>query len=131
VNKKAIVLSVKETMDALSKKGPFREEMFVDESGTIRVLRAITSDSPSDEAEIHGNWHDIFFVLEGEEEFFIGEDINDKQLVGSPEDGEWTGKELVGAEKHLIKKGNMIIIPKGVPHKHGKGKIRLIIIKAK
>ncbi len=61
-------------------------------SDGISVLehRAYQNDSPP--LHIHKNEDEIFYVLEGEFRFVIGE------------------------KEHLLKKGNVLLAPKGIPH---------------
>lgn len=77
-------------------------------------------------AELHENYTDVFLVYEGEEDLYIGGEITDKVSTGP---GEWRGLTLVGAEKMQVKMGDVVVIPKGVAHKHGIGDMKMIIVK--
>lgn len=107
---------------------PFGEQLLKNSHKSVIVFRLLTSDEMSPKAEIHENYTDIFLVKEGEEEFFIGGEIVDKESV---DDGEWSGSNLVGARKYNIKAGDVVIIPKGVPHRHGVGQIKMMVVKVR
>jgi beta-galactosidase beta subunit len=77
-------------------------------------------------AELHENYTDIFLVYVGEEDLYIGGEITDAVSTGP---GEWRGLNLVGAEKRHVKAGDVVIIPKGVAHKHGIGNMKMIVVK--
>jgi glc operon protein GlcG len=65
------------------------------------------------EVEIHDSDTDIFYIVEGSGTFVTGGKPVDTRLV-SP--GETRGKEIVGGEERRLMKGDVIVIPTGVPH---------------
>src|SRR5215468_7884615 len=65
------------------------------------------------EVEIHDQDTDIFYVLEGSATFVTGGKPVETR-VASP--GETRGKELIGGEERQLAKGDLIVIPTGVPH---------------
>ncbi|MFH1522513.1 MAG: cupin domain-containing protein [Patescibacteria group bacterium] len=115
-------------INSLPETGPYGEKMLANSQETVIVSKNITGQEPAPKAEMHENYVDIFLVTEGKEELFIGGELKDKESVSS---GEWLGMNLVGARKYNIEAGDIIIIPKGVPHQHGKGVIRLAVIKTR
>jgi mannose-6-phosphate isomerase-like protein (cupin superfamily) len=64
-------------------------------------------------AELHGRDTDIFHVLEGSATFVIGGTTVEPKTVAPDE---IRGKAIQGGENRRISKGDVIIIPKGVPH---------------
>ena len=65
------------------------------------------------EVEIHDRDMDIFHILEGSATFVTGGKVVGAKSSGP---GETRGKEIQGGtEQHLVK-GDIIIIPNGVPH---------------
>src|SRR5262249_43454233 len=66
------------------------------------------------EVEIHEKDTDIFYVTEGSATFVTGGKASEHK-TGSP--GEIPAPELAGGEEHHLKKGDVIVIPNGVPHK--------------
>jgi glc operon protein GlcG len=65
------------------------------------------------EAEIHTRETDVIYVLEGTSTFVTGGSVPDVREI-SP--GELRGKEIKGGDSHRLKKGDVIVVPHGVPH---------------
>ena len=63
--------------------------------------------------ELHKNFSDIFVILDGEATEVVGGSLVDPQEA-SP--GEVHGSALVGGERHVMKKGDVVHILAGVPH---------------
>ncbi len=98
----------------------------INSDSSVKVSVLITSPDVSPKAEIHDNFNDLFFVQAGEEEFWAGGEIIDKQET---ESGEWLGENLVGAQKYRLKSGDILVVPKGIAHRHGLGSATLLVIK--
>jgi len=126
-----ILLTKKEVRDALASLpavGPFGKMVRINSDNSIKASVSITAKEISPQAEIHDNYNDTFVVFSGEEELWVGGEISDKQET---EPGEWVGEKLVGARSRQIKTGDIVVIPKGVAHRHGLGSVKLLIIKTK
>lgn len=106
--------------------GPWGKIIFSNKKKTAIVSQVITAKDIAPQAELHEDYTDIFVILEGQEELFIGGKITNKKS-NSP--GEWSGSKLLGARRYLVKAGDMVIIPKGLAHRHGVGLIKLLVIK--
>jgi len=65
------------------------------------------------EAEIHLQDTDIFYVLEGSALFVTGGELSEPRQISAEE---IRGKAIVGGEERRIVKGEVITIPRGVPH---------------
>jgi len=65
------------------------------------------------EVEIHDIDTDIFHVLEGSATFVTGGRAVETRSVGP---GETRAKEITGGDERQLVKGDVIVIPKGVPH---------------
>jgi quercetin dioxygenase-like cupin family protein len=65
------------------------------------------------EVEVHEHDTDIFYILEGSATFVTGGKVVDQHTSGP---GEMRAKELVGGEDHQLNKGDVIVIPNGIPH---------------
>lgn len=131
MNNLEIILRGKEIKKAISnlpQKGLFGEELISNKGRSVIVSRVITEEEVSSKAEIHEDYTDIFIIKEGKEELFVGGKILNKELTGS---GEWRGSVLRGAKKYFVSSGDVAIIPNGVAHRHGKGKIKMLVIKVK
>ena len=80
------------------------------------------------EVEIHDQDTDIFYILEGSATFVTGGKPVETRTV-SP--GETRGKELIGGEERQLTKGDVIVIPTGVPHwfKEVRGPLLYYVVK--
>jgi len=90
---------------ALAKGGP----LLLTSSYKIQAGRRVTNGP----AEIHENDTDIFYVLEGSATFVTGGTPVEKKSIGP---GEFHAKELTGGVTRHLVKGDIIVIPNGVPH---------------
>ena len=65
------------------------------------------------EGEIHDRDTDIFYILEGSATFVTGGKPMDTRTT---DPGETRGKRIEGGEARHLVKGDIIVIPTGVPH---------------
>src|SRR5436309_3304735 len=65
------------------------------------------------EVEIHEHDTDIFYILEGSATFVTGGKAVETRTSGP---GETRAKEITGGEERHLAKGDVIVIPTGVPH---------------
>jgi mannose-6-phosphate isomerase-like protein (cupin superfamily) len=63
--------------------------------------------------EIHEKDTDIFYIVEGTATFITGGKANE---VKEKSPGEFGAKEILGGEVRHLAKGDVIVIPNGVPH---------------
>ncbi|MEQ1765740.1 MAG: hypothetical protein ABL984_21615 [Pyrinomonadaceae bacterium] len=78
--------------------------------------------------EVHDGSDDIYYVLDGDATLMLGGTLVEPNQI-SP--GEWRSKTATGGQKVAIKKGDLIIVPRGTPHQRtvtGKG-FSMILIK--
>ena len=89
---------------------------------------AMSKRDKSGVVEIHAHDTDTFYIVDGEAEFVTGGTVVDLKEVPN---GESTGREITGGETHHLKKGDMMVIPRGVPHwfKDVKGQISYYVVK--
>lgn len=80
------------------------------------------------EVEIHERDTDIFYIVEGSATFVTGGEVIDQRSSGP---GEMRAKALVGGEEHQLNKGDVIVIPNGIPHwfKEVNGKFLYYVVK--
>jgi mannose-6-phosphate isomerase-like protein (cupin superfamily) len=113
------------TKDVVSKT-----EDLIDNSG-MQLRVAIQYDAKKDaaQAEVHDASDDVFYVLEGSAELTLGGSLeNPKEATP----GEWKSSKIIGGQTFTIKKGDLIVVPRGTPHQriNTKGKtFSLILIK--
>jgi quercetin dioxygenase-like cupin family protein len=65
------------------------------------------------EVEIHDKDTDVIYVTEGTATFVTGGTAADQHTTAP---GEIRAPKIAGGEEHHLKKGDVIIIPAGVPH---------------
>jgi glc operon protein GlcG len=65
------------------------------------------------EVEIHEKDTDVIYVTDGTATFVTGGTVADQHTI-SP--GEIRAPKIAGGEAHHLKKGDVIVIPNGVPH---------------
>jgi mannose-6-phosphate isomerase-like protein (cupin superfamily) len=65
------------------------------------------------EVEIHDQDTDIFYVLEGSATFVTGGKAVEAKTTGP---GETRAKAIIGGEERHLSKGDIIVIPRRVPH---------------
>ena len=65
------------------------------------------------QVEVHDKETDVLYVVDGEATFIYG-----GQMVGGKltRPGQWLGSEITGGETHHIVKGDVFVIPAGIPH---------------
>lgn len=65
------------------------------------------------EVEVHDKETDVLYILEGEATFVFG-----GQMVGgkTTRPDQWLGTDITGGETHHVAKGDVFVIPAGVPH---------------
>ena len=74
-------------------------------SGTHREAAA--------QVEMHDKETDVFYVVDGAATFVTG-----GQIVGGKvtRPGQWSGSEIAGGDTHQVVKGDVYVVPAGVPH---------------
>jgi len=86
--------------------------LFDGSDGRNYMVHASRREKPG-QAEIHSKDADVIYVLQGTATFVTGgEAIDDKTIAQD----EIRGKSIQGGEKRKISKGDVIIVPRGVPH---------------
>jgi uncharacterized protein GlcG (DUF336 family)/mannose-6-phosphate isomerase-like protein (cupin superfamily) len=65
------------------------------------------------EVELHTYVTDVMYVLEGEASVVTGGDVMDRRQVGP---GEYRGSSLVGGSVQQLRKGDVMVVPQGIPH---------------
>lgn len=81
------------------------------ENGEYKI-HASHRDGPG-KSELHEHETDIFYVLEGTATFVTGGTVVGGQMI-SP--GEIRGAGIAGGETRKLAKGDVVVVPRGVPH---------------
>jgi len=105
-HKSAIIHLNHQTVDAaFAKGGPLTA------TNNFKVMAGRRTGSG--EVEIHEHDTDIFYIVEGSATFVTGGKAIDQRSSGP---GEMRAKAIVGGEDRVLNKGDVIVIPKGIPH---------------
>jgi len=75
-------------------------------------VMALRRDGPG-EVEVHDRDTDIVYVLEGSASFVTGGNATESRTIGP---GETRAKGIDGGEERRLVKGDVMVIPNGVPH---------------
>ncbi|MCU1337932.1 MAG: hypothetical protein JWO19_3513 [Bryobacterales bacterium] len=91
--------------DALAKGGSLAATKEYTVSGAHR--------SGPGQVEVHDKETDILYVTDGEATFITG-----GTMVGgkSSKAGQWLGTDITGGQTHHLVKGDVVMIPAGMPH---------------
>ena len=95
----------------------------------LRVAVQHDETRPTADAEVHDAADDVFYALEGEAQLILGGKL-DNPREATP--GEWKSDKIIGGQTFIIKKGDLIVVPRGTPHQRiaVKGKeFSLILVK--
>jgi quercetin dioxygenase-like cupin family protein len=65
------------------------------------------------QVEVHDKETDVIYVLDGEATFVTG-----GEMVGGKvsRPGQWLGSNITGGETHHVVKGDVFVVPAGIPH---------------
>src|SRR4051812_14855339 len=65
------------------------------------------------QVEVHDKETDVMYILDGEATFVYG-----GKMVGgaTTRPGQWLGSDITGGQTHHIVKGDVFVVPAGVPH---------------
>ena len=80
-------------------------------TNNFKVL-ALRRDEPG-EVEVHARDTDVLYVLEGSADLVTGGTANEARTTAP---GETRAKTIAGGEERRVTKGDVVVIPNGVPH---------------
>jgi mannose-6-phosphate isomerase-like protein (cupin superfamily) len=89
------------------------EDLIGGEGMQLRVAIQHEKDHAAPSGELHDASDDVYYVLEGSATLTLGGKLD--AAAREVEPGEWRGK-IVGGQNVEIKKGDLIIVPRGTPH---------------
>jgi mannose-6-phosphate isomerase-like protein (cupin superfamily) len=64
-------------------------------------------------AELHDASDDVYYVLEGSATLVLGGKLDDPKET---DPGEWRAPRIIEGKSFEIKKGDLVIVPRGTPH---------------
>lgn len=116
------------TKEIAAKEGNQQFDVFAQSGTQMRVAVFHDEKRENDLHEVHDSSDDVYYVLEGEATLTLGGSLVAPNQI-SP--GEWRSKDSTGGQRVLVKKGDLVIVPRGTPHHRtvtGKG-FSMILIK--
>jgi mannose-6-phosphate isomerase-like protein (cupin superfamily) len=116
------------TKEIAVKDGNQQSDVFAASAAQMRVAVFHDEKRENDLHEVHDGSDDIYYVLDGEATLMLGGTLVEPNQI-SP--GEWRSKSATGGLKVVIKKGDLVVVPRGTPHQRtvtGKG-FSMILIK--
>ena len=110
-----VVLTAQSVDDAVRKLHPENkvEELIGGEGMELRVAIQHEANKAAASAEIHDASDDVYYVLEGTATLTLGGKLESPKEV---EPGEWRGPRIEGGRNVDVKKGDLIVVPRGTPH---------------
>ncbi len=110
-----VVLSGQAVDDVVKKLHPENkvEELIGGEGMELRVAVQHEAGKAAAAAEIHDASDDVYYVLEGTATLTLGGKLESPKEV---EPGEWRGPRIAGGQNFDVKKGDLIVVPRGTPH---------------
>jgi len=113
----------------LEEKGGNQQSDVVGQKGVqMRVAVFHDEKRENDPIEVHDASDDIYYVLEGEATLMLGGTLAEPNETAP---GEWRSKSASGGQRVTVRKGDLIVVPRGTPHQRtvtGKG-FSMILIK--
>ena len=79
----------------------------------LRVAVQHDETRPTADAEVHDASDDVFYALEGSAQLILGGKLDNPREATK---GEWKSAKIIGGETFIIKKGDLIVVPRGTPH---------------
>jgi mannose-6-phosphate isomerase-like protein (cupin superfamily) len=89
------------------------EELIGGEGVQLRVAIQHEKNKTDAAAELHDASDDVYYVLEGAAMLMLGGKLEAPREV---QPGEWRSPHIIGGQAFAVKKGDLIIVPRGTPH---------------
>lgn len=125
-----VVMSGQSLADVEKKLQPSNkvEELIGGEGMQVRVAVQHEKDIAGANGELHDASDDVYFVLDGSATLTLGGKL---ETPRESEPGEWRSPKITGGQTVQIKKGDLVVVPRGTPHQRStKGQdFTMILIK--
>lgn len=110
-----VVMSAQSLDDLKQKLQPGNKtEELVDSAGMqLRVAVQHEANKTGAAAELHDASDDVYYVLEGGATLVLGGRLDSPKEV---EPGEWRSPRIIDGKTYEIKKGDLVVVPRGTPH---------------
>ena len=111
-----VVVMSAQSLDELNQKlkpGNKTEEL-IDSSGMeLRVAIQHEVNKTGTAAEVHDASDDVYYVLEGAATLLLGGRLD---APTEAEPGEWRSPRIIDGKNYEIKKGDLVVVPRGTAH---------------
>ncbi len=102
------------------------EELIGGAGMQLRVAVQHDKSRPTAQAEVHDASDDVYYVLEGTATLTLGGKLDQPREA---EPGEWRSPRINGGQTFEIKKGDLVVVPRGTPHQRTGKDFSMILIK--
>jgi mannose-6-phosphate isomerase-like protein (cupin superfamily) len=111
VKTKQQISDIQKALEA--KSGNTNEDVVGAAGSQMRVAVFHDEKRGDDNVEVHDSSDDIYYVLKGTATLMLGGSLDTPREVSL---GEWRSKTATGGQKIVIKKGDLVVVPRGTPH---------------
>ncbi|HKO96780.1 MAG TPA: cupin domain-containing protein [Pyrinomonadaceae bacterium] len=111
-----VVVMSAQSLDDLNKKlrPGNKVEDLIDSTGMqLRVAVQHEANKTDALAEVHDASDDVYYVLEGAANLLLGGRLDSPKEI---EPGEWRSPSIVEGKTYEIRKGDLVVVPRGTPH---------------
>jgi mannose-6-phosphate isomerase-like protein (cupin superfamily) len=110
-----VVMSAQSLDDLKQKLQPGNKtEELIDSAGMqLRVAVQHETNKTGAAAELHDASDDVYYVLDGGATLVLGGRLDSPKEV---EPGEWRSPRIIEGKTYEIKKGDLVVVPRGTPH---------------
>ena len=110
-----VVLSAQSLADVEKRVRPEAkaEDLHGGPGAQLRVAVQHERNKPAAEAEVHDASDDVYYVLEGAATLTLGGRL---EAPVEREPGEWRAPRISGGKTFEIRKGDLVVVPRGTPH---------------
>jgi mannose-6-phosphate isomerase-like protein (cupin superfamily) len=111
-----IVVMSAQSLDDLNRKlqPENKAEELIDSAGMqLRVAVQHETNKTDAAAELHDASDDVYYVLDGEAKLVLGGRLDSPREV---ESGEWRSPRIIDGKTFEIRKGDLVVVPRGTPH---------------
>ena len=111
-----VVVMSAQSLDDLNRKlqpGNKTEELIDSAGMQLRVAVQHETNKTGAAAELHDASDDVYYVLEGGATLVLGGRLDSPKEA---EPGEWRSPRIIDGKTYEIKKGDLVVVPRGTPH---------------
>lgn len=101
------------TDELVKKPGNTNQDILAAVGHQARIAIFHDDNRVNDLHEVHDGSDDIYYVTNGTATLMLGGSLVEANQI-SP--GEWRAKAATGGQKVMVKKGDLVFVPRGTPH---------------